>query len=267
MECGPTALCRYDVKYQKQVSELFHFDLTSNEAALSLLVDNAREEAEVIASLKGSVPKDLQAYLEAAKARQGLGPDATVDQLLAGDPDADAQLVDRVTRDTKLLENEAVSRLSEIAAVRQLIRDGRTRAPQALFTHTYGDVENLFVVVRIEKVLEGDLQKVRKCQGALMALLLATFVLLSRCSLYIVTWCVTRSLNTTPIRNLTSQRKAVLVRRWSTASPDDWASTACPLRGRRCLSKTRCAIVSETSCRLWSWRFMLSTRTSGLKRS
>jgi hypothetical protein len=49
--------------------------------------------------------------------------------------------------------------------VRQLIRDGRGRAPQALFTHTYGALEDLFIVVRIEKVLEGDPLKVWEQYG------------------------------------------------------------------------------------------------------
>lgn len=149
------------MKHQKQVSELFHFDLTSNEAALSLLREGAREEAEVISALKGKVPKELENYVAAAKQRQDAGRQPTAENLLAGDPRIDIELIDRVTRDPKLLEMEAVSRLSEVAAVRQLIRDGRTRAPQALFSHTYGDLDNVVVVVRVEKVLEGDPQKVR----------------------------------------------------------------------------------------------------------
>jgi hypothetical protein len=157
---------RYDVKHQKQVSELFHFDLTSNEAALSLLTEGAREEADVIAGLNGKVPRELDAYVVAAQVRKGLGKSngATVEELLvallAGDPRVDTELLSKIAREPKLLESDAVSRLSEVAAVRELIRDGRARAPQALFSHTYGAVENLVVVIRIEKVLEGDTQKV-----------------------------------------------------------------------------------------------------------
>eukprot|EP00041_Stephanoeca_diplocostata_P039490 m.1632108 g.1632108 ORF g.1632108 m.1632108 type:complete len:2191 (-) comp25404_c0_seq3:4177-10749(-) len=166
-------ICLYDVKHKKQVSEMYHCNLTSDESMRTILLRNARADRELLQQLSGTGPRRGSHMVDAklvddlqkdTATRPAPNASTSLDDLLpAGEhPWArmDQKLLRAAAETPKMHDDDVMSRLVEHAAMRELLRDLRGRAPQAVFYHTYQALADVFVVVRVEKVLEGDPSKV-----------------------------------------------------------------------------------------------------------
>lgn len=166
-------VCLYDVKQKKQVSEMYHCNLTSDETMRTILLHNARADRELLNQLGGTGPRRGTHLVDAklvddlqkdAATRPTPGVSTSLEDLLPSGDHAwarmDQKLLRAAAETPKMHDDDVMSRLVEHAAMRELLRDLRGRAPQAVFYHSYQALADVFVVVRVEKVLEGDPSKV-----------------------------------------------------------------------------------------------------------
>ena len=168
------SVCLYDVKHEKQISEFYYCNLTSDESILQLLgaaADDLDELKRAAATVKKRDKVAVKAIDDAV-----IPEGSTLADLLPMDEasiDHDQSIMAQGDTNPKLLDDAVFRHICESAAMREVLREYRREGndvASAIFSlhelATASAVEqrelhaSVFVMVRIEKILEGDPSKV-----------------------------------------------------------------------------------------------------------
>eukprot|EP00040_Diaphanoeca_grandis_P026854 m.151351 g.151351 ORF g.151351 m.151351 type:complete len:2129 (-) comp30753_c2_seq1:123-6509(-) len=158
------AVCLYDCKQEKQISEMYYTNLTSDATLREMLLANVKDVIRLKEDLKETLTK---------KRMESKGANMVRDLILPSDPDSlslsdllptdaasllqDEETVKLATLDPKLLEDDLSRQIIEYAAMRQIVRKYRRETyAKAIFSISQESYDDVFIMIRIEKILEGD---------------------------------------------------------------------------------------------------------------